>query len=355
MSTERLVIYIRVSSSGQTGAEHVSDDTQRDECVKWAGTKGLKILGCIQRTVSSYRHNNLKDLANELKCTYPSATGVLVFQSNRLSRRPEYYYKFRKAMGPDFHVYSATDDTNTKTPIGAHHIETGILHGQLDSALIGQRVRLAQQFKRDLGGHTGCPPYGYDHRDMDVIQPETGKTVRIKKLIEHPGEQAVIRFVKRSTYHKISAHTLTHGVTKLPGSDHRGRVVLYEHCAKIPYHRTSSENITAETMSCILNDFGIKKRHRKWTAGAVKRLVEREDVWYDDVVSESLESMSLEGEFPDDDDDDDDDGAATASSLDNVRPRQLRKKRSAADETRTRTLTRKKCYVSESESDMETD
>ena len=297
-----LVLYVRVSSLQQSGSGHVSIDVQKASCVSWAAEHGATIIDTIEHIGSAYNEDNLVTLSSYIKRKHPTANGVLVYQITRLSRNIGHYTSFCKRMGSNFYVHSVLDNTATTSPMGEYHISAGILHGQLDSTMISERVKLSQKFKRDLGGHIGKPPYGMCHEQVDV-QVEPTKTVKIMKLRPCAEEREVIRFVKQHYHRHCTPAELTASVHMLTATTDYERVELLENDDLVEHYSRPIDPITYDTIADILNDFGVTKRGKQWTASSVAHvyrieLPEQDERNLLDGITQSMGSCELIGLFP---------------------------------------------------------
>ena len=170
------VIYCRVSTKYQSD-DGKSLESQKARCQDYARKNNLFVYDIFQ-DVKSGKSMNREGLVNAIQKLAPGQI-LLVASLSRLSRNPDDVTEIidmLKSKGCS--LKSVTEDTSTVASI-----KRLADAAQAESAMTSQRVKAGMDYKRTLGESVGRPPYGYMYRS--------------KKLVEHSGEQDVIKTIRQ--------------------------------------------------------------------------------------------------------------------------------------------------------------
>jgi len=215
----------RVSTKEQSGDTHVSLEAQEQELSK-AAVNGVLAYGTRLKTIkiSKSAYTGIpSELQNIGECAQ-RGDNIYIYRVDRLSRNIVKYLDFLEEIankGVNIYAFSENISYNKNKT----QFIQGILDAQKESEAIGARVRLAIKRKRERGDEQiGGLPYGKCYK-----RSENGTM----KVIDKLSEQSIIKRIKRMAKTK-----------------------------------TSLKNIATK-----LNEDGIRKKNKPWTASSVRSVL----------------------------------------------------------------------------------
>ena len=213
----------RVSTKEQSGDTHVSLEAQEQELISFTNKQSIPNtrIKTIKITKSAYS-GIPSEIKNIGECTQ-QGDNIYVYRIDRFSRNLIKYLDFmEETTNKGVTIYSLSENisyNNNKT-----QFIQGILDAQKESETIGKRIRLSIKHKLERGDKVGGLPYGKCYK-----RTATGKMVVVDKL----SEQTIIKRIKRLSKSK-----------------------------------TSLKNIATQ-----LNEDGIRKKNKPWTASSVRSVL----------------------------------------------------------------------------------
>ena len=185
------VSYVRVSTEDQA-REGFSLDAQRKRIQAYCAAKGYSLLrefcddGASGRTTSRAAFQELmrsvrEDLEVEGRRVRVGA--VVVAKFDRLNRNLYDFLATQREMQRHGVNFASVDETvDTRGPFGRFFVQVIAAFAELESGIIGERVRHGMRQKATKGGFNGMSaPFGYDVRDGG--------------LVVHEAEAAIVRQV----------------------------------------------------------------------------------------------------------------------------------------------------------------
>ncbi len=180
-------------------------------------------------------------------------------------------------------VVSVTEDSiDYSTPAGRMQMINLISAAEFQSRSLGQKVKQAQQYQRQLGSHVGPVPYGSKKRKLKTItEPTTKKSVAVYGLEYDTQEWAVMRLIANIRQGK-SVKFINQQLYALVAKKDR-TPLIFEGKKDIPLTTLQPNATSYANIAFILNDYNLFRRKRKWTAHTVRlacQLVDKEDTKY---------------------------------------------------------------------------
>lgn len=212
----------RVSSKNQAGPGHVSLEAQEQLLIRTAREKfplycqlRIKIL-----KISASAYRGIPDVLQRVGNAAAPGDVIMIYRVDRLSRNIVKYLSFLEELN-DYGVLIFAQDEDIWYSENKLEFIQGILDANKEAVLIGKRVKLSLEKRRCRGDEVlGSLPYGYKtERDKD------NRVLRVHNL----AEQNVINYIKRQL-----------------------------------------KKYSPAKVAEFLNEKGVKKRGRRWTAGMVK-------------------------------------------------------------------------------------
>jgi len=252
------VIYVRASTQEQ------NTEAQQYTCEQFCIENELEVIKVIVEKCSAYKFESQSGLESIL-ANY-SDINLVVSSADRLSRN------VIKADGllnvfadQNITLLSCRENISTLTALGRHEFRNIISASQYESELISERVKSSVNYRKANGIHIGKAKYGY--------------TVFNKKLVKSHEEQKVIKFILRICKKNIEIFKISEQLKCLLTSISReydyAPVSIFIEDKHHEYgvlddHKTVK--VTYQTISEILNDYGIYNREKKWTSVMVGRV-----------------------------------------------------------------------------------
>lgn len=245
-------IYCRVSTKEQ------SIESQQYSCIKFCEENGYNVINIITESCSARKMKSQQKL---VKCLKENNNITIIVNSvDRFSRNLNECFKMCDIMKKNnINLISVTDHIDLSTAYGQHSFRTRVSIAQLESDTISERVRRTINYKREKGLCLSTrTKYGY-------------KIEKGIKFID-TNEQAVIHFVNRNLYKKMSSTEFSQELYKLmkifnKPYDFYVPVVFEENDTQIQFMK-----ITPKIMADILNDYEILRRNKEWTISSIKNI-----------------------------------------------------------------------------------
>lgn len=188
MSVLSVIGYVRCSSMEQA-TDGWSIDAQRGRIEAWCQATGAHLDHVVaDEGVSGTRplgeRPGGREIADLLASRRPSVDAVVVLRLDRLGRdAAETLTCLRRFTKGQLGLVSIADRVDLSTPHGRAMAGVAAIFSELERALIAERTADALRELRNQGRVYGPIPFGYrSHQD---------------RLVEEPGEQEVIRRIRR--------------------------------------------------------------------------------------------------------------------------------------------------------------
>jgi len=252
------VIYVRASTQDQ------NTEAQQYSCEKFCSENGLEVVKIVVEKCSAYKfesQSGLEKILGEFR-----DINLVVNSVDRLSRN---VIKADGLLGVfserNITLMSCKERVSTMTAFGRHEFRSIISASQYESELISERVRNSINYRKANGIHIGKAKYGY--------------TLFDKKLVKSHEEQKVIKFMASTCKKEMQIIKISELLKKLLISldreyDYAPVSITIED--RNHEYAVLDENrkikITFQTVSEILNDYGIFNRGKKWTNVSVGRV-----------------------------------------------------------------------------------
>ncbi|MDA8103915.1 MAG: recombinase family protein [Nitrospiraceae bacterium] len=182
----KAVGYIRVSTSEQA-TEGISLDNQRAKIAAYCGLNDLDLVEIIEDAGKSGKSLNRDGIDRLLSMVKRREIGaVIVYKLDRLSRKViDTLTLIETLEKADIAFHSLNEKIDTSTAMGRFFLNITASLAQMERDLISERTRDALQMKIANHERAGQVPFGWR-------LAEDGNA-----LIEHEGEQAVIKAARR--------------------------------------------------------------------------------------------------------------------------------------------------------------
>ncbi len=247
-----VIIYCRVSTPEQ------EMKAQEYACIQYCGVYKYNIKEIVTETGSAYKEGNTPKLDKILKEN--SNIILLVNRIDRFSRNIVICDKNLKIMkDSNIILKSANDFVDLVTPIGRHTFRNNISLSQLESEMIGERVKSSIKYRIDNGIFIGVPKFGYKMENQTKIQDKY--------------EQAIINFISSNIYKTKTSALFTIDLFKiLKISNKPKNFYVSVEFANEHDDENADAYITPSIISDILNEYELLKREKKWNPSKVRNL-----------------------------------------------------------------------------------
>lgn len=196
-----IYIYCRVSTKKQNDfvKGHVSLDSQEQACRAWiaqhlAGVGDLVPRIEVVREVGSAFNKSQPEFQQIVKNAKMGDT-VVFYNITRFARNIEKLYLVNKLVQNKVNIQSVAEGCNYSNSAARHLFRTTLCFAMFESDQIGDRVRTSIAFRRQRGDFIGLAPYGYKAEKTDIT---ASNPYGIRRKIEHPAEQAIIKRIADS-------------------------------------------------------------------------------------------------------------------------------------------------------------
>jgi DNA invertase Pin-like site-specific DNA recombinase len=279
VASKDVIIYTRIStakninasSNSQNANQPISLETQYIACKEYCDLKNYNIIINISDISSAYTKTppKLRKLISESN----KGRHIIIYAIDRFSRNTDVGFQLLK----DVEKYNITiefvaDGFTTSNDRHIFQIKNAILQAENESRIIGSRIKARNTVKRAIGWKFGNAKYGYK------IVFKNG----IRKQVENPIEQRVIRFIKyiSSDYNLNTLNQYLRAITvyneKIKIYDSDGNEVIQD-----VYEAQPVKNIAE-----LLNSYSIYNRDdKKWTAMSIRRVLKQNTVSVNDLMS----------------------------------------------------------------------
>ena len=191
-TTNRAYIYTRTSK--RNDVNEISLYEQEKECLKFAKTNKINIIGAFRDNGVSGKHISgekrmhrqfaLQHIINNIK----EGECILIYDITRFSRSVEDAIPILELLRNEkkVFVHSIRDKlTWNNIPTNRHLFRQVLSSSQLYSDVISDKIKSAIEFKRERGDHVGYVPYGYK---TELIND-------VRKLVLNKDERVIIKYV----------------------------------------------------------------------------------------------------------------------------------------------------------------
>ena len=180
-------LFCRVSTKEQAGQTHVSLDAQEHELRQIVNRNENERIKVIKISGSAYK--NIPKAFIEVGEACIEGDSILIYRADRLSRNIVTYLGWLEDLNNrGIHIYSQAENMMYST--NKLEFIQAIVNAQKESALLGERIKMAYKRKRDRGDErVGRLPYGKKYR----------RTEENVMVVENNFEEQAIIFQVRST------------------------------------------------------------------------------------------------------------------------------------------------------------
>jgi len=259
------IIYVRVSTLDQ------NTEAQQDKCEDFCFNHRLYIKETVIEKCSAFKCQSQKGLEKIIEEN--KDINLVVYSIDRFSRNIIKANKLIEIMTKNrINLISVKENISLSTAFGKHEFRKLVSASQLEAELISERVKNSLHYRQKNGFYVGQPPYGY--------------TIFNKKLARDIDEQLIIKFILTTIKKKTTPEKLGNNVLKLL-KDIKMENAVKTFCPLVitleddnfEYRQLNDNEVfvpTFKSLSEILNDYGIKKRNKPWTANSINYLVKQQ-------------------------------------------------------------------------------
>lgn len=257
------IIYARTSTEEQ------NLEAQIYSCEEFCFNNRLYIKEIIQEQCTAFKDE--KSQAGLKKIIESNEdVNLVVFSIDRFSRNISKATELVKLMEQKrINLISVKENISLSTAYGKHEFRKLLSASQYEAELISERVQNSVKYRRAHGIHMGPVPYGY--------------TLFNKKLARNNEEQMVIRFILTTVKKTTTVDKLNVNIKKLlKDLKIEGTftpVIITMEDDQYEYRQMSNDEKfqpTIKAVSEMLNEYGIKKRNKLWTASAVNYIIQQQ-------------------------------------------------------------------------------
>lgn len=162
--------YARVSTQEQ--ATHgYSLDAQIDKIKAYASLYDIDLIDIVIDGGISAKSLNRKGLQNVLHMLDSGkADAVIIFKLDRLTRSVTDWNTLIADYFTKHALLSVSDQIDTRTAAGRLCLNVLMSVAQWEREAIGERTSIALRQKQSQGQHVGCPAYGYEMLDKQLVK-----------------------------------------------------------------------------------------------------------------------------------------------------------------------------------------
>lgn len=288
----RTFVYCRVSTQSQNDKYRVSFETQKDAIREFTNERGLRIFREESEVGSAYgkkdaKRNLWKTIVDLKNCVF------IVYDATRFSRNVEGAKKifslFAKNNVTVIFVKSSAAGEHIIVPPGGDTLValTDVTIAQNQSKLLGEKIRRTNELKRKKGYFVGgAAPYGWKKivKGDGKVLASSEYELKVQKFISYCLKKGI---------HVTTLNKLMRAISEnfdIPISCYdKNNILIHQ----------MSEILTFQEIADLLNDYGVTKRGKQWSASMAKTGIKKlnefnfDDVREDEIVESFEYSMSV--------------------------------------------------------------
>jgi DNA invertase Pin-like site-specific DNA recombinase len=249
---KNVIIYCRVSTPEQ------DMKAQEYACAQYCMENNYVIKDAITETGSAYKIGQTPKL-DELISTKSNFI-LLVNRIDRFSRNLVICDNNLKIMkNNNIILKSVNDYIDLSSPIGRHTFRNNISQCQLESEIIGKRVKTSIKYRIENGLFIGVPKFGYKIKNNVKIQDKY--------------EQSIIKFILDNLYKTKTSNAFSKDLFKvLKNTDKPEDFYVDVIFADKNGNDVPDSYITTSIVSDILNEYELFKRGKEWNPKKIRNL-----------------------------------------------------------------------------------
>jgi DNA invertase Pin-like site-specific DNA recombinase len=247
-----VIIYCRVSTPEQ------DMKAQEYACAQYCMQNDYIIKYAVNETGSAYKMGQTPKLDNLIKNN--SNFILLVNRIDRFSRNISICDNNLKIMkNNNIILKSVNDYIYLSSPIGRHTFRNNISQCQLESEIIGKRVKTSIKYRIENGLFIGVPKFGYKIKNNVKIQDKY--------------EQSIIKFILDNLYKTKTSNAFSKDLFKvLKNTDKPEDFYVDVIFADKNGNDVPDSYITTSIVSDILNEYELFKRGKEWNPKKIRNL-----------------------------------------------------------------------------------
>lgn len=247
-----VIIYCRVSTPEQ------DMKAQEYACAQYCMQNDYIIKDVVNETGSAYKMGQTPKLDNLIKNN--SNFILLVNRIDRFSRNIVICDNNLKIMkNNNIILKSVNDYIDLSSPIGRHTFRNNISQCQLESEIIGKRVKTSIKYRIENGLFIGVPKFGYKIKNNVKIQDKY--------------EQSIIKFILDNLYKTKTSNAFSKDLFKvLKNTDKPEDFYVDVIFADKNGNDVPDSYITTSIVSDILNEYELFKRGKEWNPKKIRNL-----------------------------------------------------------------------------------
>lgn len=262
------ILYCRVSTKKQ----EASLVHQKELSLSILNSSNIYIHKVYEEVSSAFKGK--QNMLNEILTSYQNIN-LYILNISRFSRNLEKAINFIKlAKTKNITIFFIEEELNTSSFEHQHRIRSKLSLSQYESEMIGERSRKRSRMMRDMGYQIGKAKYGFK---------KSNKRARLERDNK---EQSIITLVN-TLRNSQSCKSVNDALKQVnPRFDpieflDRDGITVIEY-----FDKTNTLNY--QNIADLLNDYGIMKRNKMWTANSVSSLIVS-----DKLISKGLKNLSI--------------------------------------------------------------
>ena len=281
---EPAIIYARKSNltNGQTDANNLSLEGQIYHSQQYANKHNLNVIETITEVNSAY-----KSCPQELKSLITAEyTGyhILIYAIDRFSRNTDIGYPLlneAKKLGIVIHFVSEEFRSDNERHILS--IKTDILKAENESRIIGIRIKMANEVRRNRGHYLGSNPgYGYQVKKVNGI----------RKKLPKGKEYLILQFILEASKETVCLDNLNFLLKKTIGGTNFNPIIV-EDIDGTERSTGMCNMLSNSNIKSLLNDYNIPNQYcAKWTTSQIRNIIKNRLKTESD-ITEILFKMSM--------------------------------------------------------------
>jgi site-specific DNA recombinase len=204
------VIYTRVSTTKQLGADHHSLDSQLDSCKGYCKLYNYNIISIhSDEGVSGLSTNHRDGLADAL-AALSDGDSLIVYSISRLSRNMcDFTRMLQEFRQRGNHLVSVSEHFDSSTPNGELMMHILASFSAFESRTTAKRVKDTMQYMKTQGRIFGPVPYGYmrDPKIKGMLLPNNDEQIIVQIIVTKRDEEQmkwcnIVRLLNSEGYTK---------------------------------------------------------------------------------------------------------------------------------------------------------
>lgn len=276
--------YIRVSSLGQSGPNHVSLEAQLFQINKFLEYHRFPKVDKVISEVGSARNPKLLPALTNLIKTVPNGSNIWIHRMDRFSRNVDFAIETLDSLATRrVAVCSVMEpNANSNSNQNQEHMLNIFEHAQYESDHRSKVIKQTFDAIKANGGILGAAPFGTQLKNPkkrsreEVEQSRSNGTYTLpdRSVVSNFDEQCVLEILRGLRHGSLTINQINSRLKKITQAKDFDPIIIDDHETGEPVETAEADVISYQNLADLMNDYSIPYRRKTlWSGAIVKRLL----------------------------------------------------------------------------------